>query len=85
MTHCFFLVLYCLVWAHTYDQLRVESQDFPALLTEAPLRPKYNRERLQIMFETFEVPCLYIAVQAVMALYLLDEQQVNYDQESNSP
>lgn len=58
------------IWTYTYDQLRVESQDFPALLTEAPLNPKYNRERmLQIMFETFEVPCLYIAVQAVMALY----------------
>lgn len=58
------------IWAYTYDQLRVESQDFPVLLTEAPLNPKFNRERmLQIMFETFNVPCLYVAVQAVMALY----------------
>ncbi|KAL9979494.1 hypothetical protein ACROYT_G017168 [Oculina patagonica] len=58
------------IWTYTYDQLRIQSQDYPALLTEAPMNPKYNRERmLQIMFETFEVPCLYIAVQAVMALY----------------
>ena len=48
----------------------MEPGDYPAMLTEAPLNPKYNRERmLQIMFETFEVPCLYVAVQAVMALY----------------
>ena len=40
------------------------------MLTEAPLNPKLNRERmLQVMFETFQVPCLYVAVQAVMALY----------------
>lgn len=58
------------IWTYTYDQLRVESQDFPVLLTEAPLNPKFNRERmLQIMFETFNVPCVYVAVQAVMALY----------------
>ncbi|KAJ7357573.1 hypothetical protein OS493_024381 [Desmophyllum pertusum] len=58
------------IWTYTYDQLRIQSQDYPAMLTEAPLNPKYNRERmLQIMFEAFEVPCLYIAVQAVMALY----------------
>ncbi|PFX33495.1 Actin, nonmuscle [Stylophora pistillata] len=58
------------IWSYTYDQLRVPSQEYPVMLTEAPLNPKYNRERmLQIMFETFEVPCLYIAVQAVMALY----------------
>lgn len=59
-----------LIWAYTYDQLRVEAQDYPVLLTEAPLNPKFNRERmLQIMFESFNVPCLYVAVQAVMALY----------------
>ena len=58
------------VWQHAYDSLSVEPQDYPVMLTEAPMNPKLNREQmLQMMFETFQVPCLYVAVQAVMALY----------------
>lgn len=38
-------------------------------MTEPPLNPPENREYLaEIMFETFNVPGLYIAVQAVLAL-----------------
>ncbi len=42
----------------------------PVLLTEAPLNPRTNRESAaQILFDTFNVPALYISVQAVLSLY----------------
>lgn len=45
-------------------------QELPVLLTEAPHNPQRNREKMcEIMFEKFQSPALYIAIQAVLSLY----------------
>ncbi|KAL0234083.1 hypothetical protein PCE1_001121 [Barthelona sp. PCE] len=55
--------------ASFFDMMRVEPENHGVVVTESPLNPPENREyTAEIMFETFNVPHLYIGVQATMAL-----------------
>lgn len=55
---------------HAYDSLRCQSASHPVLLTERPFSPKANKEKMvQMMFESFGVPSVYIGAQGVLSLY----------------
>eukprot|EP01043_Picozoa_sp_COSAG02_P002432 COSAG02_NODE_56_length_43700_cov_33.650765_3_plen_311_part_00 len=66
------------VWRHTISEVldpeREELYDcchsLGVLLTEPPLNPKANREKMtQIWFETFNAGSVYVATGAVLSLY----------------
>lgn len=59
------------IWEYCFsNELRIDASEYNVFLTEAPANPKANREKMtQLMFETFQVQGLYVAIQAVMSLY----------------
>ncbi|KAK9814862.1 hypothetical protein WJX73_000597 [Symbiochloris irregularis] len=58
-------------WHHAFSRyLRLDPGEQPIVLTEPPLNAPENRElTAEILFETFNVPSLYIGMQAILALY----------------
>ncbi|MCG3225006.1 MAG: actin family protein [Candidatus Heimdallarchaeota archaeon] len=59
------------IWHYTfYNDLRVNPNEHPIMLTEPPLNDNKNKEKMaEMMFETFNVPALYISMQAILSLY----------------
>ncbi|SCU85476.1 LADA_0D07734g1_1 [Lachancea dasiensis] len=61
-----------LLWSYVFrESLNLNGiEDHPVLVTEAPLNPAVNREHMcELLFESFNVPAVYVSIQAVLALY----------------
>lgn len=53
-----------------YERMKVDTRDRKILLTEPPLNPLKNRETMcDVMFEKYSFGGVYVAIQAVLALY----------------
>ncbi|CAI4063908.1 hypothetical protein SKDZ_08G1740 [Saccharomyces kudriavzevii ZP591] len=61
-----------LIWSYMLNEvLQLQNiEEHPLLITEAPMNPLKNREVMaQVLFETFNLPALYISNPAVLSLY----------------
>jgi len=59
------------LWDYTFDEkLKVRTEGRKILLTEPPMNPTKNREKMcEIMFEEYKFGGVYVAIQAVLTLY----------------
>ncbi|SCV02913.1 LAME_0H06216g1_1 [Lachancea meyersii CBS 8951] len=60
------------LWTHIFQEsLKLNNlEDHPVLVTEAPLNPAGNRDKMcELLFDLFNSPAMYVSIQAVLALY----------------
>ena len=59
------------LWDYTfYEKMRIDPRGRKILLTEPPMNPLKNREQMcEVMFDRYDFGGVYVAIQAVLALY----------------
>ncbi|OTB00969.1 hypothetical protein M426DRAFT_323858 [Hypoxylon sp. CI-4A] len=59
------------LWDYTfYEKMKIDPKGRKILLTEPPMNPLKNREQMcEVMFERYGFGGVYVAIQAVLALY----------------
>lgn len=59
------------LWDYTfYEKMKIDTTGRKILLTEPPMNPLKNREQMcEVMFEQYNFGGVYVAIQAVLALY----------------
>ncbi|KAJ5066287.1 actin-related protein 2-a-related [Anaeramoeba ignava] len=59
-----------ILYDYTFEKLGIDGPNNSILLTEAPLNPTSNREKMaELMFEKYNFKSIYIATQALLVLY----------------
>lgn len=71
------------VWNYTFrERLQVDTTGRKILLTEPPMNPLKNREQMcNVMFEKYNFGGVYVAIQAVLALYAQGQYAEDVDEE----
>ena len=59
------------LWDFTFNEkMKIDTSGRKILLTEPPMNPLKNREQMcDVMFEKYNFGGVYVAIQAVLALY----------------
>ena len=59
------------IWFHTFfSELQIAPEEYNIFLTESPFNSREDREKItEIMFETFNCPCMYLSNQSVLSAY----------------
>jgi actin-related protein len=59
------------LWNYTfYDKMKIDPAGRKILLTEPPMNPLKNRDQMcEVMLEGYNFGGVYVAIQAVLALY----------------
>ncbi|XP_061469396.1 actin-3-like [Rhineura floridana] len=60
-----------MLWHHVfYTELSVCPEELAVLVTDAPMSPTTNREKMaELLFENFEVPAMFVAHQSLLSVY----------------
>lgn len=63
------------LWDYTFfEKMQIDPRGRKVLLTEPPMNPLKNREQMcEVMFERYGFGGVYVAIQAVLALYAQGE------------
>ena len=57
------------IWSYTFDRLSIDPSEHPMFIIESLLYDQSDKEKIaEILFETFSVPAIYIAIQAILTV-----------------
>lgn len=67
------------LWNYTFNEkMKIDTTGRKILLTEPPMNPLKNREQMcDYMFEKYNFGGVYVAIQAVLALYAQGMRTLN--------